>query len=368
MDFNFSCVVSLDNTKNITPFLWTPLLENSTAEISYGCATAALVILLCGTPLNLFVILTVLRKKLYKVAAVIPMLNLAVCNFLVCLLILPFVIITGFSTEFIFGSSDYVRCKVCSLGIVNVALPVVSLYTIALMSVGRFLYLKKPLQYNSIVTPARMVAILTVIWTFGVVVSLPPLFGFGSIRFSYTVATCVPVVAGNSHVSPNWYYYVLFITLVTVPIVVLFVMYTSIVCIARQYILKNARRFALLHEQSAVELQVSSNNADDDTNHDKIINQVNRLKQFRLVQLLCAIFAANLITWAPVIALVVTVFIVNPQEIPAQYYSVAFICFLLQVILQPLLQVILVYELKETVIAMWISFKRLFRALPIRMQ
>ena len=355
---NFSCIVGLDR-EDVTPFVWTPP-ENGTAEIGYSCATAALIILLFGTPLNLFVILTVLCKKLYKVAAVIPMLNLAICNVLVCLLVLPFVIISGYSTEFIFGSSDYMRCKVCSLGIANATLPMVSLYTIAVMSVGRFLYLKKPLQYNSIVTPARMVAILTVIWTFGVVVSLPPLFGFGSIWFSYTVATCVPVVTGSSHIIPNWYYFVVMITIGTVPIVVLFVMYTSIVCIARQYILKNARRFALLHEQSAVELQALFKNSDDDENHYKIINQVNRQKQFRLVQLLCAIFVANLITWAPLIALAPTVFIVNPEDIPAQYYSFTFICFLLQVILQPLLQVILVYELKETVVSMWTSFKRNF--------
>ena len=105
-------------------------------------------ILLCRT-LNSFVILTVRCKNLYKVAAVIPMLYLAICNVLVCLLVLPFVIVSGYSTEFIFWSSDYMRCKVCSLGIANAALPMASLYTIALMSIGRFLFLKKPLQYNS---------------------------------------------------------------------------------------------------------------------------------------------------------------------------------------------------------------------------
>ena len=125
---NFSCIVGLDR-EDVTPFLWTPT-ENGTAEIGYSCATAALMILLFGTPLNLFVILTVLCKKLYKVAAVIPMLNLAISNVLVCLLVLPFVIVSGYSTEFIFGSSDYVRCEVCSLGVANVALPMVSLYTI----------------------------------------------------------------------------------------------------------------------------------------------------------------------------------------------------------------------------------------------
>ena len=62
-----------------------------------------------------------------------------------------------YSLEFVLGSSD--RCIFCSTGSVNVTLSIVSSYTLALMVVGRLLYLKKPLHYSSIVTPARVLAL-----------------------------------------------------------------------------------------------------------------------------------------------------------------------------------------------------------------
>ena len=187
---NFSCVVNLDRD-NLTPYVWIThqLTENGTVENAYVCATFALIVLLFGMPLNVFVTLTILYKKLYKSVAVIPMLSLAICNLLVCLFILPFVIISGYSTEFLFGSSDYERCMVCSLRIANVAFPFASVHTMALMSVGRFLYLKKPLLYHLIMPPKKMTALVIVIWIYSIIISLPPLIGFGSIKFSYAVAT-----------------------------------------------------------------------------------------------------------------------------------------------------------------------------------
>ena len=312
---NFSCVVNLDR-ENLTPFIWTTeqLHENGTIENGYSCATAALLILFLGVPLNLFITVTILWKNLYKSVAVIPMLNLAICYFLVCLFILPLVIISGYSAEFIFGSSDYDRCKVCYLGIANVALPSVSVYTIALMSVGRLLYIKKPLQYHSIVTLRRMVAILAVIWTFSMIVSLLPLFGFGSITFSYVVVTCVPVVIGSSHILPNWYYSLLIITVGTVAIVVLFVMYIWIVCIARQYILRNPRRFVLLYKQSAAEINTLSSDTKSDKTVEKIVHHANKQQQFRLIQVL-VIVLANVITWLPMIVLAVAGAVVHSHSI-----------------------------------------------------
>ncbi len=146
MNTSISCVVNI-STDSITPFSYHPI-ENRTIENGYGCATVALILLLFGTPLNSFVAVTIIWKKLYKSAVVIPMLNLALCNLAVCILVLPFIVISGYSTEFMFGSSDYVRCKVCTIGVANVALLITSLYTLDLMSVGRLLYLKMPLHYH----------------------------------------------------------------------------------------------------------------------------------------------------------------------------------------------------------------------------
>ena len=356
---NFSCVVDLDR-ENITPYEWNTESQNTTAENGYGCATSAFVLLLFGTPLNAFVAGTIIFKKLYQSVAVIPMLNLAVTNLLVCLFILPFVIISGYSTEFIFGSSDYVRCKVCSLGIANVALPFVSIYTIALMSVGRLLYLKKPIQYHSIVTPVKIVAILAAIWTSGIIVSLPPLFGFGSVRFALVIATCAPLVVGSSHIFPNWYYCLMIALVGSFAVVVVFVMYIWIVCIARQHIIKNPRRFALLHKQSATELHSLKNIPDSVKEQERIVRHANKLQQFRMIQVLGAMVVANVITWIPMLALALTGAVVGSSVIPASYFAFTYTCYLSQIIFHPLLQIMLIYEVKETIMNIWTSFKKAF--------
>ena len=356
---NFSCLFT-PSKENVTHVLWSldHPDESKGIENGYWCAAAALFILLCGTPLNAFVIATILWKRLYKNTSVIPMLNLAISNLLVCLLILPFIIVSGYSSEFVFGSSDYVRCIFCSVGSVNATLPMVSLYTLALMSVGRLLYLKKPLRYSSIVTPARVLAFLVIVWIISIIAALPPYFGFGSIVFSYAVSTCVPILIGDTHGLPNVYYLLISMTICLVPIVVLLVMYIWIVCISRQYILKNPKRFALLHKQSATELNfLSKNFTGNDETIEKVIHNANKQQQFRMVQVLGAIFLTNIITWIPMIVLIFAGIFIG-SLIPTFYYSFAYLCYLLEIMLHPLLQIMLIYELKETVKRLWSSFKK----------
>ena len=358
---NFSC---LDNPskENITRIVWTldHPRESNGVENGYWCATAALFILLCGAPLNVFVIAAILWKTLYKNTSVIPMLNLAISNLIVCILILPFIIVSGYSSEFVFGSSDYVRCIFCSMGSANITLPMVSSYTLALMSVGRLLYLKKPLRYSSIVTPARVSALFVIVWVVSVVVALPPYFGFGSISFSYTNSACVPLVIWKTRGLSNVYYYLILVPIGLVSVAVLFVMYIWIVCISRQYILKNPKRFALLHKQSATQLKyLSKKGPGYDEEMNKIIHSANKQQQFRMVQVLGAIFLTNIVTWIPMsVLMIASVFI--GTKIPTFCYSFVYIFYLLEIILHPLLQIVLIYELKETVQRLWSSFKKTF--------
>ena len=358
---NFSCMYN-PSKENSTHIVWTldHPDESKGIENGYWCASAALFILLCGAPLNVFVIATILWKRLYKNTSVIPMLNLAISNLLVCLLILPFIIVSGYSSEFVFGSSDYVRCIFCSIGSVNATLPMVSLYTLALMSVGRLVYLKKPLHYNSIITPARVLIYLAIVWAVSIVIALPPYFGFGSITFAYVTSACVPLVVGETHLAPNVYYLMLLVPIALVPMVVLFIMYIWIVCIARQYILKNPKKFALLRKQSAVELNSLKKHPGHDEEIERIIHSVNKQQQFRMVQVLGAIFVTNIITWIPMIVLILTGAIVGSFVIPTFYFSFAYICYLLEIMLHPLLQITLIYELKETMKKLWSSFKKIF--------
>ena len=122
------------------------------------------------------------------------------------LLVMPFNIFVGIKGEYVFGNSDQQRCAVCQTGIFVIILPWVSLHTLALISVDRFIYLKRPMKYSTIVTKWRMLVTIAVMWVFCTVLFLPPLFGFGEINFSYTVATCTLKFVGKTHIAPNYNY------------------------------------------------------------------------------------------------------------------------------------------------------------------
>ena len=158
------------------------------------------------------------------------------------LLVMPFNIFVGIKGEYVFGNSDQQRCAVCQTGIFVIILPWVSLHTLALISVDRFIYLKRPMKYSTIVTKWRMLVTIAVMWVFCTVLFLPPLFGFGEINFSYTVATCTLKFVGKTHIAPNDIYVSLLAIEGSIPITILFVMYVWIVYIIRSSLVRKLRR------------------------------------------------------------------------------------------------------------------------------
>jgi len=329
--------------------------KNPNEIYGYLCATVALLILTFGAPLNLLIIATVLWKKLYKSAMVIPMISLSLSNLLLCLLVLPFIIISGYSMEFLFGPSDYVRCKVCTIGIVNITLPLASIFSLAVMAIGRVLYLKKPFHHDAIMTPFRVFATLVTLWSLCSIASLPPLLGFGSVYFSKYVATCVPAGFGTGNISSIMYYNVILITLALIGVVITLVMYVWIGCIAQSYMLKHPKRFALLHNESVRDL-TAQYDSDSEEKLDTSLKKLLRKKQIRVVLVLIGIISANVITWLPMIVLAMVPLTTLSSGIPGTVYSIAYMCYLLQVIVHPLVQMFLVYELKETAVKLWKSF------------
>ncbi len=194
------------------------------------------------------------------------------------------------------------------------------------------------------------------IWIFSIAVALPPLWGFGSVNFSYTVASRIPLVVGKSHILPNFYYCVMLVVVALLPLTVLITMYLWIVCIAHKYILKNPMKFTSSHKASKDVISLSEV-ATKNEEIERITNQTNRKKQFRLVQLLGAIFLANIITWIPVIALGITGAIAGTDTIPNTFYSFAYLSYLLEIMIHPLLQITLVYELRAIIAKMWLHIK-----------
>ena len=331
---NLSCLLDV-STNSLTPFRWTTAIEEDSSGLpnGYFCAAIVFLYLLLGTPWNSFVILIILLKRLYKESpSIILLLNLVVSNFLVCVTVFPFIIATGFSGEFIFGSIDAIRCGVCWLGALNVTLPLLPFMTLAL---------KKPFVYNTIVTPKRVLIANVLVWIVSIGISIPPFFGFGTIQFTYVVSSCAPFVVGNSPLVPNFYYAMLIAVVAFIPMVTLIVMYVWIVCLTRKHLLRKAEYY--IAACTSCTLEQATRQADKE----------NMRKQFRMVQLVGAIFTANLVTWVPMFVLAVTGAITGVGQIPTVVFSIAYLAFLSEIVNHPVLEAMLIREIRDVMIKFW---------------
>ena len=338
----FSCSINVSRN-SVTHSAWSTALteESESTTVGYVYATVALIFFAVGVPLNVLVMIVIFGRRLCKSVPLILMLNLTVSNLATCILILPFIIVSGYSTEYIFGSTDYIRCKVCSFGIFNICLVLVPEYTIAFMSVERLLYLKLPLKYESVVTPRRAVVVVLLIWIVCILISIQPLFGFGEVLFFYKLANCTFVSFGDGTREANISFGVILFLLGFLGISITVIAYLWIVFIARSSLFKKADHYA----GWSASLQLSA----DLSEECKQLKKENHKKQFRMVQLLGLVFGVNSITWVPFTVLAISASIIGPFAVPILYFVFTFCMFLSAVVLYPILQTSLTYEMKEAI-------------------
>ena len=164
---NTTNVCNPESSNSVTPDYWS---MSGDCE-SHGLVTATFLLLynLVGLPWNVLVILAILNEKLYQQPTIVLLFILSVTDILSLFSILP-IMITGFAREYLFGSTDHVRCVTLNLFISNCDIWLhSSILIIALMSLDRFLYVYKPLQYEQLATPRKMllaVIPIVLLWIF----------------------------------------------------------------------------------------------------------------------------------------------------------------------------------------------------------
>lgn len=350
-NYSFSCFVNVSTT-SITDHGWIVAhpqdLSFDTSGNGYAISAIVIIFFLLGVPWNLLVIGAIIKKKLYTQPIIMLMLNLALTNLLVALLVMPFNIVSGIRGEYTFGESDQIRCRVCQTGMVIILLPWVSVHTLSLMAVDRFIYLKQPLKYVTIVTPLRTFVALGIVWIVCFLLSLPPLFGFGEIRFAYTVANCVPFLVGRTHISPNYYYIMLLTVEAFIPIVTLFVLYVWVLYIIKSTLAKSIKR--------SLSINSKSTKKEDKVNR-TLRSASNRKNQLRLAGLFGAIFTANIITWIPMVGLAITAAILGPMQIPTVAYTIPYLSFLSETVIHPMLEVCLIRDIKVMISKCFVELK-----------
>lgn len=284
-----------------------------------------------GLPWNTLVIAIILKRKLFTRPSVMLMFNLAIVNFFLCMLVMPFSIAFGIITEKLIKEHKIAH-KICQGGgIFVILLLLMSTITIAMMAVDRVIYLKKPLTYSHIVTAWRMFFAIVSAWLLGFALSLPPLLGFGEVSFDRDTVACGPLFKD--------YYFVVIIIPVALATLVQLSTCLCIIYIARKHISKKLRR-------ALVRMYFFPARSPAQQSHQRQALREYNKSQLQLVKVFGVIFITSLLTIFPT-TVVVILGAISSSIIPQSFFPIAYITILSKSVIHPIIESYMTREIYE---------------------
>ncbi len=335
---SYSCSDGYFVSRNsITPEIWQGEVDN-VRSAALASAVFALLFALIGIPTNLFILVSILWQRLYKEPTYILLLNLTVANLLVCVTVMPFTIVSGFAGGFVFGSNDWTRCKVCQMGVFLTCLTLFTLHILALLSVDRYLFIKYPYKYHTIVSKTRVLMVAVTLWILCATIAICPLFGFGDVHYALSLATCKLKFYGETKLASNIYYsMVVAIECLLVPLPILFIFNGLLIWTVQKHIRKvyiTKKEIGCSHEELIR----------------KILQDLEKSKfkkQRHLIQVFGGILLAYILTSLPTILYIFQVAITGGDDSHPAHSVFVFICILFSSVVHPTMQACIVPEIKK---------------------
>jgi len=334
MEDNFTCS-ALDLSKNsTTEEAWTLQVEDEGhLKGVRSLAVFQIIYLVVGIPWNLLVIGVIVVNKLFHKPAHLLLLSLAVSDLLACVCVMPFNIIVALAGHFFIGFSDYARCQVCHFYVITIIIMIyISLFTVAIMSIDRLIYIKLPLRYDRIMTMRKMLLIVILVWLLSILISLPPVFGFGEIEFSNIVGSCSTKFTGRTRLGESMKYIIFLVVVALVPFITTLVCNISLLWTA-------CKTVKLTYAKSVRNLNSDQHTSQVKARHHK--------QQIQLAKVFGAIFVVNCITWIPTALISVISGILGSEKVPAVAFSFVFLAFLSQPAIHPILETFLVAKVRN---------------------
>ncbi len=341
MDLNvtaqFSCRSSNLSSTNITnATFWA--IDDSNAAGSIFSGVIILIYFIVGVVWNIFIVITYLFKyKLLKDPGNIFLFNMAITDIVICVTTMMFIFVTAFMGSFQFGSSDETRCIACKVSSFFLDYTIlVTFHLLCAISVDRFLHLSKPLTYSKIMDCKRAIAICIFIYVLCFVLAIPPLVGFGEIEFNSRFAACVP------RFSPfkNLIYVVIVAIEVCIPFSILTITGFLTFRLIRVFLKKNFRRRSLYKKRGS--------EREDQRNE----NSRHQKQQIQLVKVFTAFYIAIIVSYTPVMIMIFIVLGLQISGSPPPHraiYIVAFLCFLTNPVIHPIVESFFVKDLRYQV-------------------
>ena len=266
----------------------------------------------------------------YTRPSVMLMLNLAIANLLVCLLLMPLTIAYGIQVL-----ADREGCALsgilCRIASAFGMLPLVSAYIVSLMAVDRVIYLKKPLRYEKIVTPCKMLTAILGVWLFFIISS-----GAIIILTSWFPTTDMDTLCFPFSIGTHTYLAIFFCLLVFFPEIIELACCVYIIYVTRRHLM---RRFhGMLFRLGSVRFQSQRTKEIQRTRREKEYKK----GQLQMVKLFAAFFTTSFLT-----AVVAFVFSLVGGN---NFSLISYLAILSHSILLPLMEVYLTHEVRSAIL------------------
>ncbi len=339
---NFSCSDPNLSREFVTDRIW-QVQATSIAHEQSITAIAAIQILyvLIGVPWNATVLIVTIGKQLYKEPTYMFLFNMVLADLLV-LVIMPFNIASSFPMKFLLGGSDWARCQVChTIIIATLILTNVSVFSLALLSVDRLIYIRWPFMYDKIVTTKSVILTLIVTWIFCIVITLPPLFGFGEIKFANPFGSCSIIATGETRLASNITYVAVLLVAISIPLTANFV-----VDIWLLIIVCSGLKERYTKTRNSIRSTTNRNPPQKKDSEAKLKGGYQKQKLY-IIEVFGIIFAVNIVTIIPTSIITVLSLIIGAERISIWSFAFVHLIYLCQPTIHPILETCLVGKARK---------------------
>ena len=185
-------------------------------------------IIIVGTVANGIICNCIIRKKNVVLVTNTFVFNLAATDFLLCVLCMPFALVSSVTRHWVFGDA---MCVIA--GFLLTVLRIASILALALVAIDRYLAIDHPLKYCTMVTRRTSIFMVGFAWCQAVVCAVLPAAGWGK-GYGYfkEESICRPRLA--SPVDDDGFTVFLFVTCFLIPFSVIGFTHISILLTARK--------------------------------------------------------------------------------------------------------------------------------------
>lgn len=335
----FNCRTSeLSRTSITSQFYWS-VLPNLQYASPY-VATVEAIFFVIAFFWNLFILGCFIRRPhLLKEPAHIYLLNLAITDVLHSVFIILITCISEAEQEFIFGSSDFVRCHFCEfLGFMLLFLVTSSLHTLAALSVDRFVLLARPLRYKRYFNWKRAIFIVVLIWVISFWVAIPPVLGFGQYEFNLAFANCHARWTGSTNGIEHINYIIFAGVEAVIPFLLLVFFNALTYKIVTRFLRKRLARQRSFRDTSNMDQTERQKERDNTREYTK--------KQRQLMKVFGGLLLAHICSWCPTLIMSVVGNIVDPRKIPLEVFLFVWITYISNPVIHPIIETFFVKDLR----------------------